>query len=91
MQKAITNPLAENLVKFQIDGPGTIVGVGNANPRSLESYQAPQRKAWQGRCLGYHKIWKICRRNKIKGCSTRNEHCFNKHQCGGIEFKIIST
>ena len=30
---------------------GTIVGVGNANPVSLESYQLPQRKAWQGKCL----------------------------------------
>jgi beta-galactosidase len=49
--KGIRNPLAENLVKFEIDGPGTIVGVGNANPRSLESYQASERKAWQGRCL----------------------------------------
>jgi beta-galactosidase len=47
----IRNPLAENLVKFEISGPGTIAGVGNANPRSVESYQLPQRKAWQGRCL----------------------------------------
>jgi beta-galactosidase len=46
----IRNPKAENLVKFKIEG-GTIVGVGNANPVSLESYQLPQRKAWQGRCL----------------------------------------
>ncbi len=46
----LRNPKAENLVKFKIDG-GTIVGVGNANPVSLESYQLPQRKAWQGRCL----------------------------------------
>jgi beta-galactosidase len=45
------NPKAENLVSFEISGPGTIVGVGNANPVSLESYQQPQRKAWQGRCL----------------------------------------
>ena len=44
------NPKAENLLKFRIEG-GTIVGVGNANPVSLESYQLPQRKAWQGRCL----------------------------------------
>src|SRR5688572_326592 len=47
----VRNPKAENLVKFKIDGPGTIVGVGNANPVSLESYQLQQRKAWQGRCL----------------------------------------
>jgi beta-galactosidase len=46
----IRNPKAENLLKFTIEG-GTIVGVGNANPVSLESYQLPQRKAWQGRCL----------------------------------------
>ncbi len=38
------------MIKFKIEG-GTIVGVGNANPVSLESYQSPQRKAWQGRCL----------------------------------------
>jgi beta-galactosidase len=45
------NPFAENLVNFEIEGPGTIVGVGNANPVSLESYTQPQRRAWQGRCL----------------------------------------
>jgi beta-galactosidase len=47
----VRNPKADNLVKFEIEGPGTIVGVGNANPVSLESNQQPQRKAWQGRCL----------------------------------------
>ena len=47
----IPNPKAENLVKFEIEGPGSIVGVGNANPVSLESYVLPQRKAWQGRCM----------------------------------------
>ncbi len=46
----IRNPKAENFVRFKVDG-GTIVGVGNANPISIESYQLPQRKAWQGRCL----------------------------------------
>jgi len=47
----IRNPKAENLVKFELEGTGTIIGVGNANPVSLESYTLPQRKAWQGRCL----------------------------------------
>ena len=47
----IRNPKAENLVSFEVEGPATIVGVGNANPRSIESYQQPYRKAWQGRCL----------------------------------------
>jgi beta-galactosidase len=49
--KGVRSPIAENNVTFAISGPGEIVAVGNANPRSLESYQRPQRKAWQGRCL----------------------------------------
>ncbi len=49
--KGNRNPLAENGMKFKVEGDATIVGVGNANPRSLESYQLPQRKAWQGRCM----------------------------------------
>ena len=50
-KKGFRHPTAENLVNFTISGPGEIVAVGNANPRSIESYQQPQRKAWQGRCL----------------------------------------
>ena len=46
-----TNPLAEDLIKFEITGNGTIAGVGNANPVSIESNQLPQRKAWKGKCL----------------------------------------
>ena len=49
--RGVRNPKAENLVKFALEGPGTIAGVGNANPVSTESYQQPQRKTWQGRCL----------------------------------------
>jgi beta-galactosidase len=45
------NPKAENLVRFSVEGPATIAGVGNANPVSLESYQQPKRKAWRGKCL----------------------------------------
>src|SRR5450432_1201904 len=45
------NTKAEDLVHFTIAGPGEIAGVGNANPTSIESYQLPQRKAWQGRCM----------------------------------------
>jgi len=47
----VRNPLAENLLKFSIEGPGTIAGVGNANPVSTESSQINQRKALHGRCL----------------------------------------
>lgn len=64
--KGNRNPLAENLVKFEIDGPGTIVGVGNANPRSPESCQAPERKAWQGKCLVIVKSGKFAGEIKLK-------------------------
>jgi beta-galactosidase len=49
--KGTRNPKAEHALSFELNGPGEIVGVGNANPVSLESYQRPQRKAWQGRAL----------------------------------------
>lgn len=59
----VRNPKAENEIHFTIEGEGTIAGVGNANPISLESYQLPQRKAWQGRCMvvikSTHKAGKI--------------------------------
>lgn len=50
-EKGIRNPKDERLLKFSLEGDGSIAGVGNANPVSLESFQLPQRKAWRGRCL----------------------------------------
>jgi len=44
-------PLADNLVRFKIDGNGQVACVGNGNPISHESYQAKQRKAFHGLCL----------------------------------------
>lgn len=43
--------VAEDLVRFEVSGPGTIVAVGSSNPMSAESFQQPKRKAYQGRCL----------------------------------------
>ena len=45
------HPKAENPLEFHVEGPATIVAVGNANPMSVESYTRPARKAWQGRAL----------------------------------------
>ncbi len=44
-------PNADNLVKFQLEGSGAIVGVDNGNPVSHESFKAPERKAFHGKCL----------------------------------------
>lgn len=44
-------PNADALVHFALSGPGTIVAVGSADPRGVESFQQPQRRAFRGRCL----------------------------------------
>jgi len=44
-------PVADNLVKFSIEGPGRIIGTGNGNPSSHEPDKSNQRKAFNGYCL----------------------------------------
>ena len=44
-------PHADNLIRFEIEGPGKIVGTDNGYQASWESFKAPQRKAWKGKCL----------------------------------------
>ena len=44
-------PNADNLVRFALEGPGTIAGVDNGDPTSHEPFQATQRKAFHGLCL----------------------------------------
>jgi len=44
-------PLAENLIKFNITGPGHIAGVGNGNPQSVEEFQASEIKLFYGKAL----------------------------------------
>jgi beta-galactosidase len=44
-------PLAENLVRFDVEGPAEIAAVGNGNPLSLEPFQADQRKLFFGKAM----------------------------------------
>jgi beta-galactosidase len=44
-------PDAQNLVQFEVNGPGTLAAVDNGSPISHEPFQAPQRKAFAGQCL----------------------------------------
>ena len=46
----LTVPRSDNLVSFEIDGPGRIVAVGNGDATSHEPFQAQQRKAYNGLC-----------------------------------------
>jgi len=44
-------PHAGNMVRFHIEGPGTIAGVDNGSQTSMEPFKADYRKAFNGRCL----------------------------------------
>jgi beta-galactosidase len=44
-------PAADNLIKFEVSGPGSIAGVDNGNQISHESFKASQRKAFHGMAL----------------------------------------
>lgn len=44
-------PLAEDLVHFEVQGPGQIAGVGNGNPMSQEPFQANYRKLFYGKAM----------------------------------------
>lgn len=50
-ENGVRNPTIEQLVEFEIIGPGKIIAVASSNPMSIESYQKPYRKTYQGRCL----------------------------------------
>jgi len=44
-------PTAADLVTFQVQGAGTIAGVGNGDPTSHEADRAAQRHTFNGHCL----------------------------------------
>jgi beta-galactosidase len=44
-------PDAAQMVRFTVDGPAALIGVDNGDPMSHESYQAPERHAFNGQCL----------------------------------------
>ena len=44
-------PNAEDRLLFNVEGPGVIAGVDNANLKDLDPYVGNTRKAWHGRAL----------------------------------------
>jgi beta-galactosidase len=50
-KNGLLNPQFNNIINFSIEGEGTIAAVGNSNPISVESFQQPYRKAYEGKCL----------------------------------------
>lgn len=45
------SPRADNRIHFATEGPGEIAATDNGDPTSLESFQSPDRKAFNGLCL----------------------------------------
>ena len=50
-KNGLTAPRAANLVRFSIEGPGQIVATDNGDPTSFDSFQSPERPAFNGLCL----------------------------------------
>jgi beta-galactosidase len=50
-ENGILIPHANDLITFNISGPGKIAAVDSANNASHESFQATERRAFQGRCF----------------------------------------
>jgi hypothetical protein len=50
-EKGTLCPLADNLVRFEIDGPAEIAGIGNGNPLSLEPFQDDSHKLFYGKVM----------------------------------------
>jgi beta-galactosidase len=50
-EKGTLCPLAENLIRFDVEGPAEIAAVGNGNPLSLEPFQADSRKLFYGKAM----------------------------------------
>ena len=50
-EKGTPCPLAEDLVRFEVEGPAEIAGVGNGNPLSIEPFQADYRKLFYGKAM----------------------------------------
>jgi hypothetical protein len=44
-------PLADNLVQFDLQGPGEIAGIDNGDELSLESFQGSQHKLFYGKAM----------------------------------------
>ncbi len=44
-------PTADHSLCFTVKGPGQLLAVANADPRSVEPFRGNLRSAWRGRCL----------------------------------------
>jgi beta-galactosidase len=51
-KNGVPAPRAKQRVRFAVEGPGELVATDNGDPTSFESFQSPQRAAFNGLVLG---------------------------------------
>ena len=44
-------PLADNLIRFKVEGPAEVAGVGNGDPLSIEPFQTDYRRLFFGKAM----------------------------------------
>jgi beta-galactosidase len=47
-ENGIPVPSANNSVRVTVSGAGELAAIGNANPVDIDSFRAPERRAWRG-------------------------------------------
>ncbi|WP_373986752.1 beta-galactosidase GalB [Duganella sp. BuS-21] len=47
----VTAPRADQRIRFTVEGPGELVATDNGDPTNMESFQSPERAAFNGLCL----------------------------------------
>jgi beta-galactosidase len=65
-KNGVLQPNSENRVNFEIEGPGKIIGVDNANLKDEDPYVSNSRRAWKGRALVVIKSTKSTGTIKLK-------------------------
>lgn len=62
----ITVPRASDLISFSVSGPGIIAAVDNADPASIEPFQAGQRHAYHGQAAAFVKAGYVSGKISVK-------------------------
>ncbi|MCG8579564.1 MAG: DUF4982 domain-containing protein [Bacteroidales bacterium] len=78
-------PRTHNSVKYTIDGPGEIIAIGNGDPTSHESFQAKERKVFNGLALV------VVRSHKGEAGEVKISAVAEGLQGAELKFKVINV
>ncbi|SFC91924.1 beta-galactosidase [Zunongwangia mangrovi] len=81
-KQGVLNPNANNLLHFELEGPGEIIAVDNASLKFTGKYSSKSRKAWKGRAMVIVKSNKEPGTIKLKVNSNKLESNFIEIETG---------